>query len=188
MKILYIDATVRKESRTAKLAAHLLEKLEGDVEQVKLCETLFPVTDEAYLAERDKACGAGEFSGEIFGYARQFAAADIIVIAAPFWDLSFPAALKQYFEHINVVGLTFAYTDEGRPVGLCAVKKLFYVTTAGGGIFAEEYGYGYVKALAQGFYGIEDCVCFKAEGLDIYGADVRMILEKAFAEVDEYFA
>ena len=61
----------------------------------------------------------------MFELARQFAAADQIVIAAPYWDLSFPAALKQYFEQINVLGITFAYTPEGVPKGLCRARKLY---------------------------------------------------------------
>lgn len=99
-------------------------------------------------------------------------------------DLSFPAALKQYFEQINVLGITFVYTPEGTPKGLCRAKRLYYVTTAGGPIFSEEYGYGYVKALAQGFYGIEETKIFKAEGLDIVGANVEGILDVAKREIE----
>ena len=42
----------------------------------------------------------------MFDLARQFARAEIIVMAAPYWDLSFQAALKQYLEQVNVVGIT----------------------------------------------------------------------------------
>ena len=111
MKILYIDATVRSNSRTAILAEHLLKNLSGEISRVKLCDKSFPVADEAFLAMRDKACAIRDFSDDTFSLAKQFAAADVIVIAAPFWDLSFPSALKQYFEQINVVGLTFATAD-----------------------------------------------------------------------------
>lgn len=187
MKILYIDATVRSNSRTAILAEHLLEKLSGDISRVKLCDISFPVADEAFLSMRDKACMNRDFSNDAFALAKQFAAADTIVIAAPFWDLSFPSALKQYFEQINVVGLTFAYSEDGRPVGLCKAKKLFYVTTAGGKIFNGEYGYGYVTALAEGFYGISEIVCFSAEGLDIYGADTELLISDAKDRIDRYF-
>ena len=34
-------------------------------------------------------------------------------------------------------------------------------------------------ALAKTFYGIEDVQCVKAEGLDVYGADVSALLEEA---------
>ena len=102
---------------------------------------------------------------------------------AIYWDLSFPAILKAYFEQVNVLGLTFEYTDEGIPRGLCKAKKLIYVTTAGGSIISDEYGYGYVRALAQGFYGIADVCQVKAEGLDMIGADVKEILNKAVGRI-----
>ena len=35
---------------------------------------------------------------------------------------------------------------------------------------------GYIRALAENFYGIEDCIMFKAVGLDIDGADEEQIL------------
>ena len=106
----------------------------------------------------------------------------MIVIAAPYWDLSFPAVLKAYFEQINVLGLTFEYTADGRPRGLCKARKLIYVTTAGGPILSDEYGFGYVKALAQNFYGIPDVRQIRAEGLDIIGADAERILREAMEE------
>ena len=59
------------------------------------------------------------------------------------------------------------------------------MTTAGGPIFSDEFGYGYVKALAQGFYGIPDTAMVKAEGLDIIGADVEDILKKAEQEIEK---
>ena len=101
------------------------------------------------------------------------------MIAAPFWDLSFPAALKQYLEQINVTGITFKYAEEGVPIGLCRAKRLFYVTTAGGHYVPEIYGFGYVKALAQDYYGIQDVRKNEAVGLDIDGADVDTIIKPA---------
>ena len=50
---------------------------------------------------------------------------------------------------------------------------------------SDAYGFGYVQALAQGFYGITDAACIKAEGLDIIGADVEKILSEAKATIDE---
>ena len=93
--------------------------------------------------------------------------------------------LKQYFEQINAIGITFKYTEEGYPIGLCKAKKLYYVTTAGGMFFPEEYGFGYIRALAENFYGIKECIMFKSVGLDIDGADGEQILmecEKAIRE------
>ena len=72
------------------------------------------------------------------------------------------------------------YTPEGYPEGLCRAKKLTYITTAGGEFFPEEYGFGYVRALAQNFYGIPEVRLIKATGLDIAGADPEEILRRAY--------
>lgn len=174
--ILSIDACVRARSRTRRLADALLATLEGVVETLRLVDLDFPVADEAFLMKRDRLISTEAFDDPIFDWARQFAAADEIVIAAPYWDLSFPAALKQYFEQINVLGVTFRYTPDGYPLGLCRAKKLHYVTTAGGQYVPDEYGFGYVKALAESFYGIPEVLQYRAVGLDIDGADPEKIL------------
>ena len=178
-KVLYVDANVRKMSRTRILAETLLEKLGGDVEKVTLLDIDFPVADEEFITRRSEMTSAGNFDDPMFDLAKQFAAADEIVVAAPYWDLSFPAALKIYFEQINALGITFEYTDDGYPRGLCKAKKLYYVTTAGGSYVPYEFGYGYVKALANEFYGIKDTVLIEASGLDIWGADPEKIVSDA---------
>ena len=181
--ILFINACVRRDSRTKRLADKLITKLDGGIEEVRINNPEFPKVDEEFLIRRDRLIKEGCFDDPSFSLARQFAKADTVVIAAPYWDLSFPAALKQYLELVNVVGITFKYSPEGTPVGLCRAKKLYYVMTAGGNYAPEEFGFGYVKALARGYYGIEDCRLIKALGRDIYGADVEGILQKAEAEI-----
>lgn len=153
------------------------------MEEVRLHEIDFPVVDEAFLPERDRLIAQEKWEYPMFDLARQFAAADQVVIAAPYWDLSFPAALKQYLEQINVVGITFIYTPEGIPKGLCKAHKLYYVTTAGGNYVPWEFGYGYVKALAKGYYGIPETELIQATGLDINGADVEGILAEAMDRI-----
>lgn len=179
MKILFVNACVRKHSRTRLLAGQVLSRLGGTVTEVKPAEQTAPIVSEQFIDSRNRASEKGDFSGPVFTPARRFAEADCIVIAAPYWDLSFPAVLKVYFEQINVLGLTFEYTEDGFPRGLCRARKLIYVTTAGGPILSDEYGYGYVKALARNFYGIPDVCQVKAEGLDVAGADVQGILDRA---------
>ena len=165
--ILFVDACVREESRTKKLAEELLTELDDEVTHIRLEEIPFEVTDEKYLEKRGALIAAGAYEDEMFALARQFAKADTIVIAAPYWDLSFPASLKQYIEVINVTGLTFEYTEEGIPRGLCKAGRLYYVMTAGGNYVPEEFGYGYIKTLAENFYGIKEVTLIKKTGLDI---------------------
>ena len=177
--VLYVNACVRKESRTKKLAEKLLLKLGRPYKEIRLSEVNFATVDEEYLNKRDQLIASGDLQSPMFELARQFSEAETIVIAAPFWDLSFPAMLKQYLEQINVVGITFKYSEEGIPVGLCKAGRRFYVTTAGGYYVPEEYGFGYIKALAQNYYGIQNVRQFAAVGLDIKGADVDAIMRAA---------
>ncbi|MCR4841613.1 MAG: NAD(P)H-dependent oxidoreductase [Lachnospiraceae bacterium] len=181
--MLFINACVRKESRTKKIADALIAKLGGEVDELVLHEQTFPQVNEHFINKRDELKEKGSFSDSMFDFARQFASAERIVIAAPFYDMSFPASLKQYFELINVGGVTFTYTEEGALKGLCGAKDLYYVTTSGGPMFDEVFGFGYVKALAQNFYGIPEVKLIKAIGLDIYGADADAIVNKAIEEL-----
>lgn len=181
--ILFVNACVRKQSRTLVLAKKLLNSFDGEIKEVRLEEIEFPVVNEEFINHREALKNTGKYDDPMFALGRDFAEADRVVIAAPYYDLSFPAMLKQYFEQINVLGLTFTYSESGVPRGLCKAKSLYYVTTAGGPIFSDELGFGYVKALANTFYGIEEVYQLKAEGLDIIGADVEAILNDASIEL-----
>ena len=184
-KILFINACVRPCSRTLELAETLLQKLKGDIQEIKLYETHFPALDLNGMEKRDRAAQNNDFSDPVFNAAKQFAAADIIVIAAPYWDLMFPAVMKSYLENITVAGITFRYSEEGRPQSLCRAKTLYYVTTAGGFIGQNDFGFSYVKALARNFFGINEVERYSAEGLDILGADVGAIIGKAKLEISK---
>ena len=177
-EILFINACIRKESRTLELAKHVLEQIGGSVEEVKINELELLPLDLDAMQKRDKANKTKDFSDKMFDLAKQFASAKTIVIAAPYWDLMFPAVVKNYFENITVNGLTFVYGENGIPKGLCSAEKLIYVTTSGGPII-HNFGYDYVTALSKMFYGIKDIKCVMAQGLDIYGADIEKILSEA---------
>jgi len=182
--LLFINACARPQSRTRALAEKAVKKIPDTVEVLNLYEDAPAPLDNAALERRDDCIGRRDFSDPMLRFARQFAEADEIVIAAPYWDLAFPAVLKCYIEAICVNGLTFVYNDKGIPEGLCRAKRLIFVTTAGGFIPENNYGYNYVKQLCTDLFGISDTVCIKAEGLDIYGADIPAILKTAENEID----
>jgi FMN-dependent NADH-azoreductase len=147
---------VRKDSRTNKLAQHALNKLQGNIEEINLdFEKIVPLYREQ-LELRDSLIKDKNYNHPMFEYAKQFANADIILMSAPYWDLSFPTILKTYIENINVNGITFSYSEKGYPVSLCNAKKLIYITTAGGPIISDDFGFGYIKSLAENFHGIKD--------------------------------
>ena len=174
---LYINCCVREESRTDRLARAVLQKLGGDFTELKLYEESLKPLDRNMLNKRTALIELGNYSDPIFDYAKQFASADTVVIAAPYWDLSFPATLKIYIENIYVTGIVSAYDESGMPVGLCKAKELYYVTTAGGP-YDPAYSYGYVESLAKSFFGIPVTHLVKAEMLDIVGNDAEEILRR----------
>lgn len=180
-KFLFINACVRPESRTLRLARQLLDALGGTYDEVDVTDGSVRPLDRAALEKRVECIRRGDYADPSFDLARQLAAAQTVVIAAPFWDLSFPSFLKLYFENVLVAGLTFTYQG-GRPEGLCKADKLYYVTTAGGAA-TPDFGYSYVQALAESFLGIPQVRCFRAEGLDVLGSDVERILAEASEEI-----
>ena len=186
-QILFINACPREGSRTLELARHLLSKMEGSVEELTIFEeNLLPLNGKT-LALRDKMTANQNFDHPIFKYAKQFAKADTIVLAAPFWDLSFPSAVKIWLEYVMAKEITFRYTEEGFPCGLCKAKKLFYISTAGGPTLPSHMGFSYVDGLAKSYFGIPETVLFSAENLDVVGADTAAILSKAKEEIDSYW-
>ena len=179
--ILYINACMRGESRTDRIAKALLQKLGGAYEEVKLSGAFQPLTGET-LNRRTALIEAGYYADPMFDAAKQFAAADVIVVAAPFWDYSFPADLKVYFENIYVTGLVSRYGPDGMPVGLCSAKKLYYVTTAGGP-YVPTFSYDWVKALAKFAFGIPETELISAEMLDVDGFDAEQIVADTIAKL-----
>lgn len=180
--ILYINSCVRDESRTNRIAQALLHKLGGEYEELKLDEEKLNPLSKMALEYRTELIDKGDYSSTIFRYAKQFAQADVIVIAAPFWDLSFPAELKTYIENIYVTGIVSRYGNDGNPVGMCKAEKLYYVTTAGGP-YVPDYSYGYIKDLAVNYLGIKETVLIKAEMLDVDGFSAEDIISRVIDNI-----
>ncbi|MBE6835111.1 MAG: ACP phosphodiesterase [Ruminococcaceae bacterium] len=177
---LYINCCVREGSRTDKIAKAVLKKLGNGYTELYLPdEKLQPLSAER-LEKRTRLIEKGDYSDEMFFYAKQFASADKIVISAPFWDLSFPSILKIYIENIYVTGLVSKYDENGVPRGLCKASELVYVTTAGGP-FVPDYSFGYIKDLAENCLGIKKATLIKAEMLDVDGFNPEEIIENVIS-------
>ena len=183
MSILFINACVRENSRTLVLAKNILKDMSGEIIEVNLNKENIVSLNRELLEKRESLIHSGNKTDSMFRYAKQFAEADEIVIAAPFWDLAFPAILKSYMEQITVSGITFEYIN-GRPSGLCKAKRLTYVTTSGGPIFAD-FGYEYIKTLAKSFYGIKETKAYRAMNLDVNMISAKEVLTKADISVIE---
>ena len=187
MKLLFVNGCISQrgeESRTLVLARTFLDAWqarhpEAEVETVEpeALLALKPFAPEV-LNDRDALAGIRCFDAPVYDLARQFRAADRVVVAAPFWDLTFPAALKVYLEWASMLGITFRYTQEGEQVGMSRARELVFITTAGGPLEGQNYGFDYLKGLA-GMFGIPSARCLSAQELDIQGNDQEAILREA---------
>ena len=178
--ILYINCCVRGTSRTNRLARAVLQQMGSYTELFLPSEEIRPLTEEM-LHKRDVLLATGQHDDPMFRYAKQFAEADKIVIAAPFWDGSFPSILKVYIENIYAIGIVTTYDSAGLPVGLCKASELIYVTSAGGQ-YIPDFSYSYIEALSKRIFGIPKTRLIKAEMLDVAGADAEQILAAAMKE------
>lgn len=146
-------------------------------------EGLSPL-DPDMIRRRNELSEIGAKDAEEFSQARRFASADLIVIAAPYWEMSFPALLRIYIEHVSALNVTFGYSDKGEQIGLCRAEHMVYLTTAGGYIDGRDYGGDYLAAMCE-VYGIPDFSSVAAEGLDIRGADIEAEMEKAVRRAEK---
>ena len=179
-KVLYIKANIKQEgeSRTFKVSDSFVEeyKKNNPNDEVVVLDLYKENID--FLRPEDLGVIFGPKNEESknnpkLKYAYQFAEADKYIIAAPMWNLSFPAILKAYIDYVSVTGITFKYTAEG-PVGLLNNKKAIHIVARGGEYVNAPYEMGdrYLRTIL-GFFGITEVETLAIENLDVIGADVE---------------
>lgn len=178
--LLFVNACPRNaESRTLRLARAFLNELcrlrpDAKVEIHDLPVMKLQPVDAERLACKEKLCDAGKWNEPLLAVGAALQRADVVIVAAPYWDLSFPSILKIWVENAYVRNLTFRYEND-RPIGLCQGRRCVYITTAGSPIGENDWGAGYMRAVLN-MLGIPDFVTIRAEGLDLAGNDVESIL------------
>ena len=163
--LVYIDCCMKQDSRTRRIADPIIDELSKkyEIEHIRLEESAYPAVDSRILDER----ASGYVPGEYADTARKIAAADRIVIAAPFWDMSFPGILKLFIENMSLFGITFSSNDK-ECFGLCRCKKLLYITTRGMDIHTGdplEQATPYLKAISF-LWGLGEVITVSAENMD----------------------
>lgn len=164
-KLIFIDACMRAGSRTRRIVGPLVAELSKrySVETVDLTRNIYTAADNHTLENRNN----GIVPEEYVALAKKIAAADRIVIAAPFWDMSFPAALKVFFENMSLFGVTFD-TDDKECYGLCKAEKVLYITSRGMDICTGdplEQATPYIKALSH-LWGWGELTVIAAQNMD----------------------
>lgn len=186
-KLLFVNACVNRSiSRTERLA-HAVLSFYGDydIETLVLEKMgLAPLGSEE-IRRRSELVNRKEYDDPMFDLAKKFASADIVIFATPYWESMFDALLHIFIERIGVVGMTFRYSEEGVPIGLCKADTLYYVTTRGGQIDDEEdLGFCICRSLCR-MYGIRNCIPISASALDIRENDPERILRESISTVGE---
>lgn len=172
-KLVFIEACVRQsDSRTLRIAEPIVSALSKryKVTRYDLPDMDIVPLNPGLFEER----GVGEIPGWAKEAAQSIAAADRIVIAAPFWDMSFPAVLKCFFEQTSLFDVTF--TDTGKTCqGLCKAPKVLYITTRGMDISTcdpREQATPYLKALGS-LWNLGELTTIAAQNMD-YSSDVEI--------------
>lgn len=180
--IIFIDACMRAGSRTKRIAERIIEELSGRycIETIRLGEAEYPIVDNRILEERNNGTvpkAHAELAGRI-------AAADRIIIAAPFWDMSFPSALKVFFENMSLFGITFDSNDK-ECYGLCKAEKVMYITTRGMDISTGdplEQATPYIRALSH-LWGWGELTVISAQNMDYSSPEeIEERISKAIGE------
>lgn len=182
-KLLYIDACIRDEqSRTKRIATPVIEELKQkyEVQTLVINELDLSIVRKELVTKRT----SGEIDTQVMQWAESMRDADRIVIAAPFWDMSFPAALKNFFELCSIMDVTFK-TDDKTCYGNCKAEKLLYITTRGMNIStgdALEQATPYLKALSW-LWGIGPLQVISVQNTDYLPAsEVDNRIEEAIAD------
>lgn len=190
-KLLYIDACIRNgESRTKRIAAPIVEALKEkyEVDTLTLNELKLEVVQEELIAKRN----SGIIDPMVMSWAEMVRDADRIVISAPFWDMSIPAALKVFLELCSIFDVTFK-SDDKTCYGNCKAEKMLFITTRGMDIATGdvlEQATSYLKALSW-LWGIGPMQVVAAQNMDYVSAQeieekINEAIEEGMKIVEEF--
>lgn len=183
MKLLYIDACIRDEaSRTKKIASALMEDLmrKYETESLTINDLPLEIVRKESIAKRLN----GDIPEVVIAWANKIREADRIVVSAPFWDMSIPAALKVFIELCSILNITFK--DNGKTCyGNCNCEKVLFVTTRGMDISTGDpldQATSYLKALSW-LWGLGSLSVVSAQNMDyVSEEEIERKIDQAIRE------
>ena len=170
-KIIYVNAIIRKdESRTKRLADGIISSIKDEVELKEINLNELPLNPYNEVTYEDKVNNGTE---ELFyNLSKEIAECDGLIIASPFWDMSFPSLLKSFLEKISLFDVMFV-SDDKRCVGIAKCPFMYYIVTRGMDIEDGdelEQGTPYLKALCW-LWGIKIFKVTSASNFDYLPSD-----------------
>ena len=176
LKVLEVSGSGRQaDSVSRRLSQDIIAALEarhGDVDITRrdLADGI-GLVDEAWIAanftaEEERTAAQRERLATSDALVAELQQADVVVIGAPIYNFSVPAALKAWVDMIARARLTFRYTENG-PEGLLQGKKA-YVVIASGGVAVDsavDFATPYLRQVLR-FVGITDVEVVAADQLN----------------------
>lgn len=180
--VLFVNGCIRaKHSRTLKIAHTYIKKLQESeeihlIERDLASEQLQPLSGNSFHSQ------TGEPEIHDISLAEELAGADEIIVAAPFWEFLFPAAVSCYFEMVSIPSITFQYGEHGSE-GLCKAESMTYIYTSGDFLNVEDkIGELYLKRIAK-LYGIPHFSTISLQGLDAAPEKADTLVEDICKEI-----
>ena len=206
-KLLYITVNSKPENESAskmvgrRLVNQILETYHDfQLEELDLYEVHVPRLESQYFESRNCMINQEAINQlpkkeqeevhKIVKLCDQFVEADVVVMAAPMWSLSFPAPLKEYMDCIIQVGRTITF--EGHlPKGLLddKLRSVIYVQSSGASIpfilspFFNK-GLNYIEDMMK-FMGIKKFESLLVDGTGTTEEEKQKAIEKATNKIEE---
>lgn len=206
-KLLYITANSKPEhlstSRTVgrEFVNRFLEKNpDYEVEELNLYSEHIPEVNHRIFTRRGEPASGEQYNNlsredkkevdRINQLCDQFLRADVYVVAAPMWSISFPSILKRYVDCIVIKDRTIKISQE-EVVGLLGDKerKMVYIQSSGG-VYPKllnwkiNHGVDYFHDLFK-FLGVDKFEKILVQGTDDEDVGIENAKVKAYSEVDD---
>ncbi|WP_297421127.1 NAD(P)H-dependent oxidoreductase [Clostridium sp.] len=206
-KLLYITVNSKPEETSASKTVgrelvnrFLIRHNNFELEELDLYNCHIPRLEFDYFEKRNCIINEEEFNkldehqkaeaGKIIKLADQFKEADLYVIAAPMWSLSFPSPLKEYIDCVVMEGKTI-HIEKDKVEGLLNDKPrgMVYIQSSGGSIpwylkTVMNKGLNYIHDIMK-FIGIKRFEELLVDGTGTTKEEKAEAIQNAMAKIDD---
>lgn len=206
-KLLYISVNSKPEELSASkivgrelVNRFLARHTDFELDELDLYKCHIPRLEYEYFEKRNCMIKEEDFNKlnqkqqlevhKMVKLADQFKEADLYVIAAPMWSLSFPSPLKEYIDCVVMEGKTI-HIDKDNVEGLLNDKQrgMIYIQSSGGSIpwylrIVINKGLNYVHDIMK-FIGIKRFEELLVDGTGTTEEEKVDAIQKAMSKIDD---